>query len=249
MRIRLAIAALLLPLAAQAETLPDRLYQAQAYVTGTRAETRQDGIITSFRRVLVEVSGNPALLSDSRVDALESRAAGLVEDLAYIDRMSDDPHHDEQGTRDRPFDLMVHFNPGGIATVLTELGENPWAAPRPRVLVRVNITDHDARFALAADTESDERHRESLLAAADRYGLRVVLAPAEGAAPRLDDAVVTLDGTLIWSEADFGWVGRWELSRPNRRWSIAGVSFDDAFRDAMAGTLAELSGHTTPQAK
>lgn len=201
------------------------------------------GSVTGFRRVLVKVSGNPVLIADPRVASLDDQAARLVEDLAYIDRMSDDPHHDEQGTRDRPFDLSVHSSPTGIAAALAALGEHPWTAPKPRILVHVTVTDHETRFTLVADTESDERHREALLATADRFGLRVVLAPAEGTPQQLDSTAVTLTGTLVWSEAEFGWVGRWELSRPNRRWSIAGVSFDDVFRDAMAGTLAALADH------
>lgn len=238
---------LVIPALSWAATTPPvgDLYSARAYVTGTRAETRQDGIVEAFRRVLVKVSGNPALASDPRVDALEPQAAGLVEDLAYQDRMSDEPHHDEQGTRDRPFDLEVHFAPDGIAQALATLGEHPWMAPRPRIVARIRIDDHGAVFPLTADTESDERQREAIIAAADRFGLRVSLAPAEGAGPSLPDHPVILSGGLTWDDHAYGWVGAWHLEGAGapRDWRIEGVSFDEAFRSAMAGAAAALSGH------
>ncbi len=221
------------------------LYQSTAYVTGTRPDTRAVGIVTSFRRVLVKVSGNPSLANDPRLAAIEPQAAGMVEDLAYQDRMSDEPHHDEQGTRDRPFDLTVHFDPAKIDAVLAQLGEHPWSGPRPRLLVRISINDHGDIFPLSADAEADERQREAILAAGDRYGMRVVLPPTEGAAPMLPDNPVILSGTLVWDDNAFGWVGTWHLESAGalKDWRIEGVSFDDAFRDALAGSMTALSGH------
>jgi hypothetical protein len=223
----------------------DGLYGARAYVTGTRAETRQEGILTAFRRVLIKVSGNPALADDDRVALLEPLATSMVEDIAYQDRMSDQPHHDEQGTRDRPFDLAVQFDPQRIDAALTLLGEQPWAGPRPRLMVRAVIKDRGAVFPLSADGETDERHREALIAAADRFGMRVVLAPLEGAAPVVGVPLVTLAGEVVWDDAQFGWVAEWRLDGlgATRRWEIGGVSFDDAYRVGVSGALAVLSGH------
>lgn len=244
----LAAPAALAALAARAHGAPPpgpdgALYAARAYVTGTRAETRQDGIVTCFHLVLIKLSGHPALADDPRLALLDPLAAAMVEDIAYQDRMSDQPHHDEQGTRDRPFDLTVHFDPAQIDAALVLLGEQAWIGPRPRVLVRAEIRDHDALFALSADGESDERHRQALLAAADRFGLRVVLVPLEGAAPRVSP--VALSGRLAWDASQFGWVAEWRLDGlgATRHWKIAGVSFDDAYRVGVSGALAVLSGH------
>lgn len=189
------------------------------------------------------LSGNPALADDDRVALLDPLAASMVEDIAYQDRMSDQPHHDEQGTRDRPFDLTVHFDPARIDGALALLGERAWIGPRPRVIVKADIRDHAAQFPLSADGESDERHREALLAASDRFGLRVVLAPLEGSAATLPS--VTLSGQLVWDESQFGWVAAWRLDGlgATRHWKIAGVSFDDAYRVGVSGALAVLSGH------
>jgi hypothetical protein len=221
------------------------LYGSETIVSGTVAETRAEGIIRCFRDVLVKVSGDPRLLDDPRIEALEGKTADLVEDFAYIDRMSDLPHHDEQGSRDRPFTLIAHFSPPKIDAVLARLGERPWLGERPRLLVQVTVRDSaGASFPMTADADADERQREALLAAADRYGMSVVLPPVEQ--PAAVPAGVPLIGMLAWSDADFGWNGDWHIARDGSdyRWAIRGVSFDGAFRNAVLGAMAVLAGHS-----
>jgi uncharacterized protein len=227
---------------ARAQTDP---YGTETIVSGTVTETRADGLARCLRDVLVKVSGDPRLLDDPRIDALEGKPADLVEDFAYIDRMSDLPHHDEQGSRDRPFTLIVHFSPPKIDAVLARLGEGPWRGERPPLLIRVTVRDRTgASFAMTADADADERLREALLAAADRYGMRVVLPPA--GQPASLPAGVPLTGTLVWSDADFGWNGDWHISWDGNdyRWANRGVSFDGAFRNAVLGAMAVLAGHS-----
>ncbi|MCW3474988.1 DUF2066 domain-containing protein [Limobrevibacterium gyesilva] len=248
MRVAAALMSFALPcLAATAQAAGwQDLYQSSAIVTGTVATTRADGLAQCLRDVLVKVSGNPALLDDPRVDALGGTAAELVEDFAYLDRQSDMPRHDEQGSRDRPFTLIAHFAPTKIDAALAALGEQPWRADRPPLLVRITVRDRNATFPMTADADADERQRQALLASAERYGMRVVLLPkdrlAVGAAP---PGSVPLDGTLTWSDAAFGWVGEWRLAWQGRdiAWGITGVSFDEAFRNAVRGAMGVLSGH------
>ncbi len=246
---RLALVALLLiPFPAWAVPVwpVPGLYEARAIVTGTRPETRAEGIITCFRRVLVKVSGDPSLLDSPLAAPFDALAATMVEDLAYQDRMGDEPHHDEQGTRDRPFDLTVHFDPQRIDATLTLMGEAPYRGPRPPVVIRVTVDDHGNRFPMTADGEADEQQREALLAASDRFGLRVVLPEAGRPTP---PNTASLSGTLVWSDAAFGWVGSWQFDWPggSRAWTVSGVSFDEAFRNALGGGLAALSGHAPPR--
>ena len=56
------------------------------------------------------------------------------------------------------------------------------------------------------------------------------------------DALLT--GTLVWTEAALGWTAHWQLAWRGReqRWQISGVSFDDAFRDAIDRAVLVLSG-------
>lgn len=235
---------LLLATPAQATSL----YEAITITTGMDLRSRPAGLASCLAQVLAKVSGNPALLDDPRVAALGPAAPGLLAGLAYLDRMSNEPKHDEQGTRDRPYDLIAHFEPAGVDAALLGLGEAPWltASNRPAVLADIVVTPRDGpAMPLRADTDPDERHRAALLAAADRFGLPVLLRPTQGPAPI---AAAVLQGSLIWQETATGWVGEWRLTWQGREhaWRIAGVSFDEAYRDAMTGAAAVLSGHVLP---
>jgi hypothetical protein len=242
--IRLLVALLLLlaPIGARAAAIASAFYEGRAYVTGTRAETRGDALLTALRRVLVKVSGNPAWAEDERVTALAPLLGAMTLDIAYLDRMTDTPHHDEQGTRDRPYDLIAHFDPVRVDAALILLGDAPWTAPRPRVSVRVVIHDHEQSFKLTADAETDERHRQALLAAAERFGMQVAVGLDGQAAPA---APVVLDGVLTWSDQAFGWVADWRSAGVvgEARWGVSGVSFDEAYRAGLGGVAARLSGH------
>ncbi len=229
---------LLAPFVARAD-----LFEGRAIVTGTGPASRAEALPQALRWALVKVSGDPALAEDPRVDAID--AAGLVEDEVFLDRMTDIPHHDEQGTRERPWDYIAHFDPAGITVALARLGHGVWPAPRPRLLARIVVHEQDGHtYPLSNDADDGERQREALLAAAARYGMRVALPP--GDAPQADVAgTVPLVGTLRWSDEDAGWVGEWHLTwqGQDQTWGIGGVSFDAAFRDAVGGAMAVMSGH------
>ncbi len=233
---------LLAPLTARAAAIPPTFYEGRAIVTGTREETRGDALLEAFRRVMVKVSGNPAWMDDNRLQALSPLIGAITLDMAYLDRETDTPHHDEQGTRDRPYDLIAHFDPARVDAVLVLLGDAPWTASRPRVSVRVVIRDHDLTFPLTADAEADERHRQALVAAAERFGLQVAVGLDGQPAP---DAPVVLTGVLAWSDEAAGWVAEWRSggAAGEARWGVRGVSFDDAYRSGIGGVAARLSGH------
>ena len=255
-------ASLLLParLPAQPVGSVASLYQCRVIVTGTDMRNRPVGMAQCLRRVLAKVSGDPALADDPRLDEVASRAGALVESFAYFDRMSDIPHHDEQGSRDRPFDLVAEFDPAKVDAALAALGSAPWRN-RPALVIAVSVKDQDgSEYMLSADGADGERQREALFDAADRFGLRVVLLatqdlPARDATgPEIvaraartvrSTELAALTGTLVWSEADTGWVGAWHVAGDGREgsWGIRGVSFDDAFRNAIGGAAAVLSGH------
>ena len=239
--------ALTFPLPAQALGL----YETSVIVTGTDARSRPAGLGQALAQVLAKVSGNPALLDDPQVAALAPAAPGLVASLAYLDQMSDLPHHDEQGTRDRPYDLLVRFDPASLDAMLEGLGETAWRT-RPSLLVDLRIEPRSGPpLPLRADTAADERHRAALLAAADRAGLQVVLPLDRTAAsgPARPDLApppppLALRGTVSWVEGA-GWTGRFTLPwrGRDRAWRVEGVSFDEAYRTAMLGAARVLSGH------
>src|SRR3954468_1614607 len=80
------------------------LFEAQTIVTGTGPASRAEALPRTLHDVLVKVSGNPALADDPGVGAIDP--APLVEDYVFLDRLTDIPYHDEQGSRDRPWDFF-----------------------------------------------------------------------------------------------------------------------------------------------
>ncbi len=229
---------------ARSQDIP-ALSEGFAIVTGTREDTRAEGLAHALPDVLVKRSGDPALLHNPRVAALAAKAADLVDDYLYLDRMSDEPRHDEQGTRDRPYTLIARFSPAKLDAALATLGDQPWLMPRPPLLVRITITDKRSSFPLSADGDPDERHRQALLAAAARYGMHVVLPTLDGRDGASPNAI-TVAGTMRWSETDPGWTGEFRAGSPEGSWGIKGVSFDDAYRDLVRGAMAVASGHALP---
>jgi hypothetical protein len=246
-RILLLLGLALFAAAADAQSDAD-LCEGTAIVTGTGAAIRAEGLSHALCDVLVKRSGDPVWLHDPRAEPMASRAADLLQDYLYLDRLSDLPKHDEQGTRDRPYDLIARFAPAKVDAALAELGDRPWLTPRPALLPRIMITDsRHGSFPLTADGDNDERHREALLAAGRRFGIHLVLEPlAAGNVDAAAPGTLIVTGTLRWRDADPGWAGTWQAE--GRNWGIKGVSFDDAYRNLVLGAMAIASGHALPGA-
>jgi len=246
----------------------DDLYQAQTIVTGEREETRLPGFAECLEYVLVKVSGDTRLIGDKRVAALAGEARSFVRDFRYHDRMSGIPHHDEQGTRDRPYDLIVTFDRAKIDAALRALGREPWAGPRPRIVVFLGMRNMTTAFMVAGDGDR-ELERSALVAAAAQRGMPMML-PSQAALaesglrfedlPAADlsrlDATATaiggekaLVGSMAWSDAALGWIADWRLFSTGKtyQWQARSVTFDDGFRQAMGGVARILSGSGLPE--
>jgi uncharacterized protein len=241
------------------------LYRATAFVTGEGEAERARGIALCLDEVLVKVSGDPGISRDPALAQLQAQAGGIVTGFDYHDRMSGIPVHDEQGTRERPFDLTVAFDPAKIDAALGRLGRAPWREPRPRLAVLLGVRDATASYVLAEDGARGLGQRQSLAQTAARRGIALALPKtalldarrltyaglAAAPAKRLDALAhasggdAALSGTLVWTEAARGWTARWHLAWQGRerRWQIGGVSFDDAFRNGIDRAVALLSGH------
>lgn len=261
-----AILALAIAFAAPAGSLAaEDLYRTQAIVTGQGEAERARGFALCLEAVLVKVSGAPRLIGDPRLPSLKETAGSFVATFAYHDRMQGIPIHDEQGTRDRPFDLTVAFDPQKVDAALRSLALAPWPEPRPRLALLLGVQDATAAYVLAEDGERGLGQRQALAAAAAKRGISLVLpktavlaarhisyrrlaampASRRRGLARESGGDAALAGTLVWTEAASGWTARWHLSWQGRehRWQIRGVSFDDAFRDAVDRAVAILSGH------
>lgn len=218
----------------------DPLYETRVIVTGTGVETRGPALVSALGRVLAKASGNAALRDGARaLDPLP-----LVAAFAYLDRMTDIPVHDEQGTRDRPYDLLVWFDAGRVDAALRGLGAAPWPGPRPVLALDVGIVPRrGGPLALRADTAADERHRGALLAAAGDAGLEVWL-PAVAGGVAAPAGAVGLQGRLRWSEEAAGWVAAWRMEWAGvaHEWGSSGTSFDAAYRTGLDGAARLMSG-------
>jgi hypothetical protein len=253
---------------AAAATVSD-LYQASTLVTGQGEANRILGYGRCLRDVMVKTSGDLRLLHDSRLDALDRDAARFVREFQYRDLLAGIPIHDEQGSRDRPFELTVDFDAAMIDDALRALGRQPWSAARPRVVAFISLQKGGANYWLASDGERGIDEREALAAAAKQRGLpvrlptRAVLAEADAtlkALPRdegknLEDAArrmggdLALSGRMTWSEQVPGWIADWGLSSAGRdyRWRTRVATFDDTFRSAIGGAAQILAGYGSPQ--
>jgi hypothetical protein len=252
---------------AQLDVLDD-IYMTRAVVTGKDERNRPLGFKLCFEDVLVKVSGDVSILSVSRFDALAADAGQYVATFSYRDRLEGKPVHDEQGTYDRPHFLTCHFDPQKIDGALKTLGRKPWLGHRPRLVMLLVVHGRTNSGVLSSDGVFDPDMREALVNAAQRYGVPVSLpsvatlqsnqisTDTAAIAPndrllrvaQLSNSESPLVGDLRWSDAALGWVATWSLEVSGRRyrWSVSGVNYDEAFRNAVRGAARILSGNGKP---
>lgn len=240
---------------------PDELYQATVIVTGTDMRSRPFGFGQALRAVLVNVSGEPRLRDDPRVSALAAHADTYVASFSYVDRMAGRPVHDEQGTRDRPYNLTVKFVPARVDKALADLGQQPWRGKRPVVVPVLAVRIGVRSYLLSAENPTGAEQRAAFVdmardfdmkvrfptdAELAAWGIRPGRFPSLHTTTTADDAAVT--GTLEFNESLPGWVGswRWHWHGADYAWGIKGVSFDEAFRDLVRGVLRVASGRGAP---
>jgi hypothetical protein len=248
------------------------LYKAKAIVTGTREETRLKGFQECLGSVLLKVSGDQRVLDDPRLAPILAKAPDYVADHHYHDRMSGIPTHDEQGTRDRPFDLTCDFLPEKVDTALASLDRKPWLAPRPQIVLFVSVRNGPAAFVLAADDRKEGvSMREAFNDAAGALALPILFPKKRdlrqigldaGTLPRTGMPVLdafageiggsrALAGSIVWSEKDLGWIAEWRFfdGTGTAIWQVRVASFDKAFQSAMRGAAQILSGNGDPVPK
>ena len=246
----------------------DNLYRAQIIVTGQGEANRISGFALCLEDVLIEVSGALKLAGDPRLEPYKAKAGDFVSAYDYHDQMTGTPKCDEQGTRDRPYDLIVDFDPDKINDVLAKLGLKPWPLPRPRLGVLIEMEQGQRQFIVTSDAKQSDLERDSVSAAAAKRGMAIVL-PSVAALEKSnvtaaalmtlasatlspvvagEGADVVLRGHLAWSDQDLGWINEWQLEfrgQPHR-WQFRGVTFDEAFRRALGGAAQILSGNGEP---
>jgi hypothetical protein len=173
--IRISLIAALVCWAGPLTAAADNLYRAQAIVTGQGEANRIIGFAACLEDVLIKVSGALKLAGDPRLDVYKSRSADFVSGYSYHDQMSGTPKRDEQGTRDRPYDLVVDFEDKKIDDILKSLGLKPWLSRRPVLAVFVGMEQGSRQYIATSDAKQSDLQRDSLLAAALKWGMTIVL--------------------------------------------------------------------------
>ena len=130
------------------------LYRAKVTVTGQGEANRIIGFAACLEDVLIKVSGAQKLSGDRRLAAYKSKAKDFVTAFSYRDQFSGKPIRDEQGTRDRPYDLTVEFEESRIDDILRALGLKPWLSHRPRLAVFVEMEQGPRNYIVTADGPS-----------------------------------------------------------------------------------------------
>jgi hypothetical protein len=245
------------------------IYQSRAIVTGEREETRLPVLGQCLKDVLKKVSGDPVIDRDPRVETFAGQAQAYIKSFSYRDRMEGIPIHDEQGTRDRPYDLTIDFQPEKIDELLQALGHKPWTARRPTIVVMLAVKYEARSYLLTGDENEGFDQRESFMSAAWLTGMPMTLPSAAAfkeagmTAEKLPTADlgkltkiarasgggIVLVGSIAWNKGMLGWKGDWQLHSADgpHHWQIRNVNFDAAFRSAMRGAAQVFSGHGEPQ--
>ena len=266
--IKISLTAVLICCTGTMATEAADLYRAQAIVTGQGEANRIIGFASCLEDVLIKVSGAQKLAGDRRLAAYKSKAKGFVRAFSYHDQMSGTPTRDEQGTRDRPYDLIVDFDEKKIDDILKALGLKPWLSRRPVLGVFVEMQQGLKKYMVTDDADQTELQRESLLEAAGKRGMTIVL-PSVAALAKLSingvelrtmtsstlasvvaqqGGEIALVGRLVWVDRELGWATQWQMDWQSRthRWQVRGVTFDEAFRRGIGGAAQILSNNDDP---
>jgi uncharacterized protein len=247
----------------------ENIYQGKTIVTGQRDETRIPGFKLALVDALKKVTGDPAINSEEVLAAVGSDVRDYVKAYSEHDRMADIPIHDEQGTRDRPFDLVVDFHKERIDELLKVLKREPWLGVRSQVLVLLVVHFDSNSYILTSDDDLGTDQRSAMVATAWQAGLPIALPTAESVAKmgRMPDSLFPataenveklrqrlsvghlMVGSIVWASGMQGWKADWNFDAEgkNHHWQIQDVNFDDAFRSAMRGSAQILSGHGEPR--
>ncbi len=264
----LMAAALLLSGVSSVQAALVNVYLSNTRVTGQREETRLPGLERCFIDQMVKASGDPRLAENPEVIAMSKNSSFAIREYAYVDLYAGRPIMDEQGTRDRPYEMTVYYRPDKIDGALAKVGSKPWGKNRPKVMVVLKVQHIARNFILTSHGEFGDLMRESFDLASYKYGMPIALVPgslldeaslsfeelSESKLPALDalaaraEADLALFGVLKWEPKVLGWVADWHMNGngAQHHWHIKGVNFDAAFRNALAGAAQILSDNGSP---
>jgi hypothetical protein len=247
--------------AAQTSAPSDELYKAETIVTGTGLSERLRGLRIGVEDVLVKLTGDASLQGTKPAADVAEKAADLIADYTYEDRMKGIPVHDEQGTRDRPHFLRMRFDAAKFDAALGQAGLRKWTGARPTLAVWIGISEPRGKYVLASQGDGYGQ-REVLKDVSKKRAIPVLLPPENQAAINYD-TVATGDlavlrpaskdlggNAILYGLLDFDgeahWNTRWTVAGDgvDASWTMQGVTFDTALKGAIDRVAAAYSART-----
>lgn len=226
-------------LLAPAAAAPADLYSATMIVTGRdNLAERARGIQAAFPLVLTKVRADAEVGDRAVAEGLSRQAEALVSRLDYVDRKEGIQISDEQGTRERSFELTVHFDPRRIDGIVTGLGGEPWMGPRPQVAVTLVVRDGVSEYLLTGASDRGYGQRLALRDGADALGMPIALPDTDGAA----GSPVRLEGRMEMTPAGY-WNTGWHLAAAglDERFTFENTTFDAAISGALRRSAKALA--------
>lgn len=231
------------PTPAQAAPDPSSFYTGEAIITGRDIPSeRQRGYRMALPQVIAKVSGDSRLATHPQILAALDHAETLVRETGFVDRLAKKKLMDEQGTRERSYQMQVAFDPAAVDALIRQAGSQPWPRPRPAVRVALRITDSLGPYLLADTSSRGTGQREVLADVSRRLGLPVVLS-GDGQPP-LTPAILT--GTMQ-ARPEGGWTTGWTLVSATLaqplHWDSPPGTFDRAIANGLEETARALAPH------
>lgn len=109
------------------------LYKVQIPVKDYSAQVKQQAILTSFKQILIKVSGNSNVVNLPEMQSVFANADAVVKTYSYIETNGTD---DQQQIM-----LQISFDPKAIQEILTTAKQSIWGNDRPSVLLWLAISN------------------------------------------------------------------------------------------------------------
>jgi len=129
------------------------LYEAEVPVIDQAAATREKGVATALRVVLVKVTGDRNVASRSAIVPLLEEAQRYVQQYRY--RAVSPTTADGSVLPEESLELWVRFDAGTLDKRLRDLGVPIWGKQRPSTLVWLVVEDEGGRRLIGTDEESE----------------------------------------------------------------------------------------------
>ncbi|KJS14984.1 MAG: hypothetical protein VR78_09315 [Hoeflea sp. BRH_c9] len=226
---------------ADAFDAPVDLYAATVIVTGRdNLSERERGIREALPKALTRLTADADVAEAARQKGLIDEPGALVTGFDYLDRKEGIQISDEQGTRERSFELAVHFNPARIDEILAKVGAAAWKGQRPLVVFNLQIDNGVNQFTLMRKAESGYGQRLAIDDAAQALALPVAL-PDDAAAAA---AKVVVSGEMVMTPSGH-WDTTWHVKAAgvDEQFAFGETTFDVSIGGALRRTAKTLANH------